>query len=40
MSQPVVNGTFQGLALEKAIIEKIYHENAERFFPGAWKKPG
>lgn len=40
MTQPLVNGTFQGLYLEKPVIEKLYHENAERLFPGGWKKPG
>ncbi|HXX62682.1 MAG TPA: amidohydrolase family protein [Bacteroidota bacterium] len=40
MTQPLVSGTFQGLCLEKPVIEKVYHENAERLFSGAWKKPG
>ena len=40
MSQPLVTGTFQGLGLEKAVIEKLYRENAERLFPGAWKRAG
>jgi hypothetical protein len=26
----------QGLALPKAVVDKLYHRNAERTFPGAW----
>ncbi|HWA32680.1 MAG TPA: amidohydrolase family protein [Cyclobacteriaceae bacterium] len=32
MSSPFVNGEFQGLKLEKKIIDKIYRENALRWF--------
>ena len=32
-----VNGSFQGLKLPKAVIDKIYKENAEKVFPNAWK---
>ena len=40
MTQPVVTGTFQGLGLEKPVIDKLYRENAEKLFRGAWKKAG
>lgn len=32
------DGQFQGLMLPKSIIDKIYHLNAERIYPNAWKK--
>lgn len=31
------DGKFQGLMLPKSIIDKIYHINAERIYPKAWK---
>jgi predicted TIM-barrel fold metal-dependent hydrolase len=32
------DGQFRGLILPKSIIDKIYHLNAERIYPNAWKK--
>lgn len=34
MSVPEVNGEFQGLELPREVIEKIYHINAEKWYPG------
>ncbi len=38
MSVPELDEPFQGLALPKNVIEKIYRLNAENIFPTAWKK--
>jgi predicted TIM-barrel fold metal-dependent hydrolase len=38
MSAGSVAGTFKGLALPKEVIDKVYRENAERTFVGAWKR--
>lgn len=35
---PELDAPFQGLALPKNVVEKIYRLNAERTFPNAWKK--
>ena len=29
-----VNGEFRGLKLPRKVVEKIYHGNAEKMFPG------
>ena len=39
MTGPDFDAAFQGLALPKKVIEKIYRLNAARMFPGAWRKP-
>jgi predicted TIM-barrel fold metal-dependent hydrolase len=31
------DGAFQGLALPRDVIDKLYRKNAERIFPGAWR---
>lgn len=36
MAAPEVDGEFQGLALPKKVIDKIYHINARKTFPGAF----
>ena len=38
MNVPELNDPIKGLYLEKSVIDKIYRLNAERIFPGAWKK--
>jgi hypothetical protein len=38
MSVGDFEGKFQGLMLQKIVIDKIYHVNAERIYPNAWKK--
>lgn len=38
MTVPELDNPFQGLALPKKVVEKIYHLNAERTFPSAWRK--
>jgi hypothetical protein len=37
MTVSVVDGKFQGLALDKQVIDKLYHENAVRLFSKSWK---
>jgi predicted TIM-barrel fold metal-dependent hydrolase len=37
MSVPELDGTLQGLALPKTVVDKIYRINAERIFPDAWE---
>lgn len=37
MNVPQLNSEFQGLKLPKSVVDKIYHLNAERLFPKAWK---
>lgn len=37
MTAPEVNGEFQGLALPKQVIDKLYRRNAERTFPRAFE---
>jgi predicted TIM-barrel fold metal-dependent hydrolase len=32
-------GALQGLALPRKVLDKVYHANARRLFPGAWQKP-
>lgn len=36
MSAPEVDGEFEGLALPKKVIDKMYRINAEKIFPGAF----
>jgi hypothetical protein len=38
MTDPDLNEPFQGLALPKDVVEKIYSTNAKREFPAAWNK--
>ena len=38
MTVPELDGSLIGLGLPKAVVDKIYRINAERIFPGAWKK--
>jgi hypothetical protein len=38
MTVPQLDHAFQGLALPKQVVEKIYRFNAEKTFPAAWKK--
>ncbi len=37
MSVPQLNSEFQGLQLPKIVVDKIYHLNAEKIFPNAWR---
>jgi hypothetical protein len=37
MSVRSFSGTFKGLKLPKQVIDKIYHTNAEKWFPGIHK---
>ena len=37
---PDLGAKLKGLALPTAVVDKIYHLNAERLFPGAWGGPG
>ena len=34
MNVPKVDGTFKGLKLPKAVVDKIYRYNAEKWYPG------
>lgn len=36
MTVPELDESFQGLALPKKVIDKIYYKNAEKLFPSAW----
>lgn len=36
MTSDQFEGSFRGLALPRSVIDKIYHGNARRLFPGAW----
>ncbi|MGH7496564.1 MAG: hypothetical protein ACREOO_29795 [bacterium] len=38
MTVPQLDHSFQGLALPKKVVEKIYRLNAEKTFPTAWQK--
>ncbi|MCG3154279.1 MAG: hypothetical protein DKINENOH_00873 [bacterium] len=38
MTVPELDQPFQGVALPKSVVEKIYHRNAERIFPTAWQQ--
>lgn len=38
MTVPQLDNSFQGLALPKKVVEKIYRFNAEKTFPSGWKK--
>jgi len=38
MPVPDLDQPVKGLALPKSVVDKIYHGNAERFFPAAWGK--
>ena len=38
MAVPELDDPVRGLALPKSVVEKIYHRNAVRLFPGSWKK--
>jgi predicted TIM-barrel fold metal-dependent hydrolase len=35
---PELDEPVKGLALPKEVVEKIYHLNAEKLFPSAWKR--
>jgi predicted TIM-barrel fold metal-dependent hydrolase len=35
---PELDRPVQGLALPRAVVDKLYHANARRAFPGAWPK--
>jgi len=37
MTVPELDGSFQGLALPRTVIDKLYYENARKTFPSAWK---
>jgi predicted TIM-barrel fold metal-dependent hydrolase len=37
MDSPDVNGTFTGLGLDKEILQKIYHDNAVKWYPGIFE---
>jgi hypothetical protein len=37
MIVPELDESFQGLALPKTVIDKIYYQNARKTFPSAWK---
>jgi predicted TIM-barrel fold metal-dependent hydrolase len=37
LRSPEFDGAFQGLALPREVIDKIYRENARRMFPAAWQ---
>lgn len=37
MSSPNVEASFQGLGLSENVLRKIYHDNAERWYPGSFK---
>ena len=38
MKVPELDDPVRGIALPKEVVEKIYRLNAQRVFPGAWKK--
>lgn len=40
MRVPKVEGEFKGLKLPRAVVDKIYRKNAERWFPGIIKTDG
>jgi predicted TIM-barrel fold metal-dependent hydrolase len=40
LHSPDFDAPFSGLALPAAVVDKIYHGNARRMFPGAWSVPG
>jgi predicted TIM-barrel fold metal-dependent hydrolase len=37
MDSPHVDGSFAGLGLDRKVLEKIYHDNAVRWYPGIFE---